>query len=392
MSTDLRELLVSAAARPTSEPDIAALIGAARLRRRRRIGIALACVVVLAITVGVALLATGSKDSLTVAVVPRDQASAPAGWTEIVLPEAGVRLAVPPGWASVQGGGSTNPSALVVVGTASLASGNVITACSPNIGQTPDGAGTWLSLYEYRDAPAGNELVDPVGISVLPQPIIDRPSDFTTIQGNRGECATASEPAAGPQRTSAFETIAFRDAGRLFFVRIVTTAQPNDPELRLGHQILNTFRVDAAQTTETTTTTLKPTVTTGTPTPDNTATDASDEEQIRAAFLGWIYKQPKDGVNEYVEDFESIADSVRQGIAQHTADDLAKYSGRVDSVQIIDATHANVRYTILWDGDPQYAQQPGQAVKIDGVWKVTRDTVCNLLKYGGITCPPRSAT
>jgi hypothetical protein len=373
MSTDIRELLVSAAALPTSEPDIAALIGEAKLRRRRRIGLALACVVVLATTVGVALLATDSEDSLTVAVVPRDQTSLPAGWTEIVLPEAGVRLAVPPGWTRVQGGHSTNPSALVVVGTASLASDDVITSCAPNVGQTSNGAGTWLALYEYPDQP-GNELVDPVGLG--PLPIIDRPSDFTTVQGRRGECSSVVEPGGGAQMTRAYETVAFRDAGRLFFARVVTTAQPNDPELRLGHQILNTLSVDTPVPDNTDDT-------------DNTASDGSDEAQIRAAFLSWIDAQPKDALDEYVEDFESIADSLRQGIAQHTAEDVAKYSGRVDSIQIIDATHADVRYTILFDGAPQYAQQPGQAIKIDGVWKVTRDTVCNLLEFGGITCPAR---
>jgi hypothetical protein len=148
-----------------------------------------------------------------------------------------------------------------------------------------------------------------------------------------------------------------------------------------------------ATTTSTPPSTATPSAaTTSAPAPTtapDTAT-SSDEPAIRAAFLGWINAQPKDGVNEYVEDFGSIADSLRQGIAQHSAEDLAKYSGLVDSVRIIDATHADVRYTILFDGYPQYAQQPGQAIKIDGIWKVTRDTVCNLLTYGGITCPPRT--
>lgn len=91
----------------------------------------------------------------------------------------------------------------------------------------------------------------------------------------------------------------------------------------------------------------------------------------------------------YVEDADSILGAVRDGLAQHTPEDLAKYSGRVDSIELVDSRHANVRYTILWDGTPQYAFQPGQAIKLDGTWMVTRDTVCALLKYGGITCPPR---
>jgi hypothetical protein len=76
-------------------------------------------------------------------------------------------------------------------------------------------------------------------------------------------------------------------------------------------------------------------------------------------------------------------------VAQHSAADLAKYSGRVDSVEIVDDTHANVVYSILFDGSPEFALRPGEAVKIDGVWKVSRDTVCALLEIGGISCPPR---
>jgi hypothetical protein len=98
----------------------------------------------------------------------------------------------------------------------------------------------------------------------------------------------------------------------------------------------------------------------------------------------------RDHISDYVEDADSILEAHHQGLAQHTAEDLAKYSGLVDSIEMIDATRADVRYTILFDGKPQYAFQPGQAVKIDGKWMVSRDTVCALLRYGGITCPPRS--
>jgi hypothetical protein len=120
--------------------------------------------------------------------------------------------------------------------------------------------------------------------------------------------------------------------------------------------------------------------------------DASAEKAIRTAFLGWMNAQPHDDISEYVEDHASILESLRQGMAQHSAAGLAKYSGRVDSVQIVDATHAAVRYTILFDGKPNFANEPGEAIKIDRVWKVSRDTVCNLLTNGGITCPPRSTS
>jgi hypothetical protein len=34
--------------------------------------------------------------------------------------------------------------------------------------------------------------------------------------------------------------------------------------------------------------------------------------------------------------------------------------------------------------------QPGRAVKIDGVWLVSRETVCDAFAVGGYRCPPRT--
>jgi hypothetical protein len=149
------------------------------------------------------------------------------------------------------------------------------------------------------------------------------------------------------------------------------------------------YRPIAAPTTATTA--IGTTQGGSTPTSSAAGGDASAETAIRTAFLGWMNAQPHDEISEYVEDSTSIADALRQGIAQHTGADLAKYSGRVESVQMTDATHAAVRYSILFDGSPQYADQAGEAIKIDGAWKVSRETVCNLLTYGGITCPARTS-
>lgn len=137
------------------------------------------------------------------------------------------------------------------------------------------------------------------------------------------------------------------------------------------------------------------TTTTSAPTPTSTTTapvNVPDTDAIRAVFLAWINAQPKDALGASVEDFAAIADALRQGMAQHSPEDLAKYSGRVDSIQVLSATRAAVVYSVLYNGSPQYAEQPGEAVKIGGVWKVTRNTVCALLAHGGITCPPRTTT
>jgi hypothetical protein len=132
----------------------------------------------------------------------------------------------------------------------------------------------------------------------------------------------------------------------------------------------------------TTTTTPTRTTTGHTPTRDATA-----EAAITTAFLGWIDAQPHDAVQQYVQGYASIADPLRQGMAQHTSAALTEYTGRVDSVSVVDATHAKVRYTILFSGQPQYERLPGEALKIDGRWVVSRNTVCDLLAKGNIICP-----
>jgi hypothetical protein len=70
---------------------------------------------------------------------------------------------------------------------------------------------------------------------------------------------------------------------------------------------------------------------------------------------------------------------------------LARHrSGTSPSARDALDSHADVRYTILHGGNPDFSMMPGQAIKIDGKWMVSRDTVCNPLTYGGLHCPPRA--
>ena len=54
---------------------------------------------------------------------------------------------------------------------------------------------------------------------------------------------------------------------------------------------------------------------------------------------------------------------------------------------MIDSDHASVDYTLLFAGQPQFGVRTGTAVRIDGVWKVSRDTECALLALGAVACP-----
>jgi hypothetical protein len=77
-------------------------------------------------------------------------------------------------------------------------------------------------------------------------------------------------------------------------------------------------------------------------------------------------------------------------MAQNSEEFMQRHASRADRVTITDDTHADVEWSLLLDGTSRFGTLPGGAIKIDGRWYITRDTVCNLLTYGGIICPPRS--
>ena len=113
-----------------------------------------------------------------------------------------------------------------------------------------------------------------------------------------------------------------------------------------------------------------------------------DERAIQELFVAWLKDHPDDETRRIVEDADVLLDSIHEGLAQHSAEDLAGYSGTVSAIRMLDADHAEVQYTLLHDGQPQFGLRTGVAVRIDGRWMVSRATECALLSLGGITCPP----
>lgn len=60
----------------------------------------------------------------------------------------------------------------------------------------------------------------------------------------------------------------------------------------------------------------------------------------------------------------------------------------VDEVQFIDAEHAAVWFSISINGHPMVRHHRGDAVLIDGKWKMARLTFCQIMSMGGVPCPP----
>ena len=58
---------------------------------------------------------------------------------------------------------------------------------------------------------------------------------------------------------------------------------------------------------------------------------------------------------------------------------------KVGRVKLTSPTTASVTYTILLSGNPVLQNVPGQAVLVDGMWKVGAASVCKLAKLEGAT-------
>jgi hypothetical protein len=59
-------------------------------------------------------------------------------------------------------------------------------------------------------------------------------------------------------------------------------------------------------------------------------------------------------------------------------------------VRFLSPTEAAVRYAILLPdySVPEFPNRIGRVVLIDGVWRITRDTLCADLALGGGDCGP----
>lgn len=60
----------------------------------------------------------------------------------------------------------------------------------------------------------------------------------------------------------------------------------------------------------------------------------------------------------------------------------------VDEIAFEDARHAAVLFSVLIDGQPVLSRHRGDAVFVEGGWKMSRSTFCGLMRLAGVACPP----
>lgn len=368
MPADLGRELRHAAPHPARDVPLAAIEERLRTRRRRRVGGLAGAALVATIAVGGGVAAFSQPDDTRVQVA--------AGSTKDGHETVGesVTVELPPGWFRLDSADVVD--AQLYVGTAPAA---------PDPGQCgplpSDDAFVWIS--------EGTRLTDD-----LPPP---RPDDFATAQSG-SETTNACNRVAGTSVTSGGwtqQTYAFSEAGRVFTITLKLGSSVTEQRKAEAFAVMNSLQIGPPASTTTTSTvpvptTEEPTTTTTTTTPTSTTplppeTDAA----VRETFRIWLDTQPRDHpvIGRHIEDYESIKGAIADAAARAPLP-LDGYHGRVDSVVLIDGDHAIVTYSILNGGSSVYSAN-GRAVRIDGVWKVSRDTVCEALAVNGTTCPPR---
>jgi hypothetical protein len=116
---------------------------------------------------------------------------------------------------------------------------------------------------------------------------------------------------------------------------------------------------------------------------------AAAEKAVRAAYTKAFTAVPGDDSYSSlsaVQDGDSLhsaLDQLRQNFAQAAA------SSSVDTGQLVftDPQTAVLKFTLHYAGGAPYGTHNGTAVFADGGWKVSKDTYCAVLSFGGATCP-----
>jgi hypothetical protein len=124
-------------------------------------------------------------------------------------------------------------------------------------------------------------------------------------------------------------------------------------------------------------------VTTGPAPDDPDAAEAAIDEAFHDAFDADVPREVRDAA---VEDGPELAEAGQQASVKYP--DAAKtITVTVHSITFIDQTHAAVTFELSYSGAMLLGAQDGQAVFLDGRWKVSHATRCAVIVQAGVACP-----
>lgn len=350
-------------------------------------------VVVVAVTIGAALLVDQDSSperkgvGVATALVARN-ASALA------------QIALPAGWQQLDNAETVAPVQVLVVGTTERPDDDPIGGCDPSATLAPGAA--FVSVYEY---PTGATLDAPDHSQVyLTTQFISRPAEFATVapagplgcfgpeppsttpptavDGLPPDDGTAVVPAA--PRGDRVADYTFLDTGRFFVARVVVSGDPDGARFEEALGVLDSLDItpppEVTTTTDPTATTT--TVAAGEVDPQAVATQAVTDA-LRGAFGGG---GPLTS-DEAIDGGMPLGPTAREEARKGNESFIGVIVPRVNWLTLDTPTNATVNFDLFIDGRIITANTTGQALVVDGRWKITPDTFCTVARRGGVTCP-----
>lgn len=141
-------------------------------------------------------------------------------------------------------------------------------------------------------------------------------------------------------------------------------------------------------TAEPTTTAVEPSTSSEAgPTTTTPAARTGDEAEIDAAFhAAFDADRPEEERFAAVEDGPALVEAGREAVGRFPAA-ADSISVTVHDVDVVEPDRATVVFELVYDDAQLLGRQTGEAVLIDGAWKVTRETRCAIIRQAGVACP-----
>lgn len=139
--------------------------------------------------------------------------------------------------------------------------------------------------------------------------------------------------------------------------------------------------------TTSTTTTLPPSTTTTTlaATTTEDPTSEADKEAITAAYeIVFSSETSYDEKAPLIDDPSGLEETVLK--YQETGESMGGVSLAATKITV-DGDTAEVIYDFMFGGTPTYPDLTGDAVQVDGTWKISRTMFCSIMSSARVGCP-----
>jgi hypothetical protein len=117
----------------------------------------------------------------------------------------------------------------------------------------------------------------------------------------------------------------------------------------------------------------------------------ADEEaarmEIALAFGRTLVLSPDRRTVPSVQGGELLGPCLKEAQERHAG--LRRHTGTVaiEGIEFIDEEHASVAFSLSLEGLSSETRR-GDALVVEGTWKVARGTFCDLMTLAGVECPP----